>query len=149
MVDPTFDGRRGLPIGRVLLAVALVALIVRTVDVLLVLFLSVILAIYLDAVTDLLERRLGLPRPLGLALGVAGTLGALVGTVLLIAPPVTAQVQDLLSNLPRYLSSLDANITALMRSIPVLRREATTPGGETQPGLVASGLGEILGFLRG
>lgn len=148
MADTTFDGRRGLPIGRVLLAVALVALVVRTVDILLVLFLSVILAIYLDAVTDLLDRRLGVPRPLGLALGVAGTVGALVGTVLLIAPPVTAQVQDLLSNLPQYLTSLDANINALMRSIPVLRREAT-PGGETQPGLVASALSEILGFLRG
>ena len=148
MAETTFDGRRGLPIGRVLLAVALVALVVRTVDILLVLFLSAILAIYLDAVTDLLDRRLGIPRPLGLSLGVVGTLGVLVGTVLLIAPPVTAQVQDLLSNLPQYLSRLDANITALMRSIPVLRREAT-PGGETQPGLVASALGEILGFLRG
>src|SRR6478736_2408823 len=142
MADTTFDGRRGLPIGRVLLAVALVALVVRTVDILLVLFLSVILAIYLDAVTDLLERRLGLPRPLGLLLGVAGTLGALVGAVVLIAPPVTEQVQDLLSNLPRYLTSLDANINALMRSIPVRRREAA-PGGETQPGLVASALSEI------
>ena len=75
MAEPTFDGRRGLPIGRVLLAVALVALVVRTVDILLVLFLAVILAIYLDAVTDLLDRRLGMPRPLGLSLGVAGDPG--------------------------------------------------------------------------
>ena len=40
MAETTFNGRRGLPIGRVLLAVALVALVVRTVDILLVLFLS-------------------------------------------------------------------------------------------------------------
>jgi predicted PurR-regulated permease PerM len=140
-------GRRSFPIGRLLLAVALVALAIKTVDVLLVVFLAVILAVYLDAITDLLGRR-GVPRPIGLALGVAATLGALVGTVLLIAPPVTEQVQDLLTNLPQYLSSLDANINAFIRGIPVLRRGAT-PGADGAPGLLASALGEILAFLRG
>jgi predicted PurR-regulated permease PerM len=148
MAGTTDDGRRGLPIGRLLLAVALVALVVKTIDLLLVVFLAIILAIYLDALTNLLEHRLGVPRTLGLLLGLAATLGALVGIVLLIAPPVTQQVQDLLTNLPRYLSSLDANINALMRSIPVLRRGAA-PGAEGQPGILASALGEILAFLRG
>jgi predicted PurR-regulated permease PerM len=148
MAGTTDDGRRGLPIGRLLLTVAIVALVVKTVALLLVVFLAVILAVYLDAITDLLDHRLGVPRPLGLLLGVAATLGALVGIVLLIAPPVTQQVQDLLTNLPRYLSSLDANINALMRSIPVLRRGAN-PGAEGQPGILATALGEILGFLRG
>ncbi len=140
-------GRRSFPIGRLLLAVALVALAIKTVDVLLVLFLAVILAVYLDAITDLLGRR-GVPRPIGLTVGLAATLGALVGTVLLIAPPVTEQVQDLLTNLPQYLSSLDANINAFIRGIPVLRRGAT-PGADGAPGLLASALGEILAFLRG
>ncbi len=142
------DGRRSFPIGRLLLAVALVALAIKTIDILLVLFLAVILAIYLNSVADLLHRRLGVPRPLGLTLGVAATLGALVGVVLLIAPPVTAQVQDLLTNLPRYLASLDTNLNEFIRSIPVLRRSAT-PGAEGQPGLLANALSEILGFLRG
>jgi len=148
MADGASDGRRGLPIGRLLLAVALVALAIKTIGILLVVFLAVILAIYLNALTDLLERRLGVPRPLGLTLAVAATLGALVGTVLLIAPPVTQQVQDLLTNLPRYLTNLDANINAFMRSIPILKRSAA-PGAEGQPGLLATALGEILGFLRG
>jgi predicted PurR-regulated permease PerM len=141
-------GRRSFPIGRLLLAVALVALAIRTIDVLLVLFLATILAIYLDALADLLQRRLGMPGTLGLALGVAASLGALVGTVLLIAPPVTQQVQDLLTNLPRYLASLDANINGLIRSIPVLRRSAA-PGADGQPGVLATALGEIFAFLRG
>jgi predicted PurR-regulated permease PerM len=141
-------GRRGFPLGWVLLAVALVALAVRTVDVLLVLFLAVILAVYLDALADLLHVRLKVPHPLGLTLGVTASLGVLVGVVLLIAPAVADQVRDLLTNLPRYLSSLDANITALTRSIPVLRRSAAAePAG--QPGLLATGLSEIFGFLRG
>ena len=58
------------------------------------------------------------------ASAVAATLGALVGVVLLIAPPVAQQVQDLLTNLPRYLTSLDANINDLIRRIPLLRRAA-------------------------
>ena len=142
------DGRRSFPIGRLLLAVALVALAVRTIDVLLVLFLAVIFAIYLNSVAEQLHRRLGVPKPLGLTLGVAGTLGALVGVVLLIAPPVTAQVQDLLTNLPRYLANLDTNLNEFIRSIPVLRRSAT-PGADGQPGLLANAVSEILGFLRG
>ena len=124
------------------------ALVIRTVDILLVLFLAVIFAIYLNSIAGLLQRRLGMPKPLGLAVGVAATLGALVGVVLLIAPPVTAQVQDLLTNLPQYLASLDTNLNGFIRSIPVLRRSAA-PGADGQPGLLANALSEILGFLRG
>ena len=148
MAVPAPDGRRSFPIGRLLLAVALVALAIKTIDILLVLFLAVILSIYLSSITDQLHRRLGMPKPLGLTLAVAATLGALVGVVLLIAPPVTAQVQDLLTNLPRYLTSLDTNLNDFIRSIPVLRRSAA-PGAEGQPGLLANALSEILGFLRG
>ena len=53
----------------------------------------------------------------------AATLGRLVGVVLLIAPPVTQQVQDLLTNLPRYLANLDANINALLGRIPAASPE--------------------------
>jgi predicted PurR-regulated permease PerM len=148
MAVPAPDGRRSFPIGRLLLVVALVALAIKTIDILLVVFLAVILAIYLNSITDQLHRRLGVPKPLGLTLAVAATLGGLVGVVLLIAPPVTAQVQDLLTNLPRYLTSLDTNLNDFIRSIPVLRRSAA-PGAEGQPGLLANALSEILGFLRG
>ena len=113
------SGRRSFPIGRLLLAVALVALVVRTIDVLLVIFLAVILGIYLDAVTDLLQRRLGVPRAARAARSAWPlTLGALVGIVLLIAPPVTEQVQDLLANLPQLPHQLDANINELIRQHP-------------------------------
>jgi predicted PurR-regulated permease PerM len=141
------NGRRSFPIGRLLLAVVLVALAIKTIDVLLLVFLAIILAVYLDALADLLQQRFGTPRALGLAIGVTLSLGALVGVVLLIAPPVVAQVQDLLSNLPRYISSLDANINRIFRSIPVLRRTAAGPDGA--PGLLASGLAEVMAFLRG
>ena len=146
---PAADGgRSSFPVGRLLLAVGLVALAVYTVDVLLVVFLAAILAVYLDAVTDLLQRRLGMPRPLGLTLAIAATLGVLVGVVLLIAPPVAQQVQDLLTNLPRYLANLDTNINDLIRRIPLLRRAAPVESG-APPGVLASMVSEIFGFLRG
>lgn len=141
-------GRQKFPIWRLLLTVALVALAVRTIDVLLIVFLAVILGIYLDALAQLLQRRFGMPQPLGLSVGLAVTLGLLVGVVLLIAPAVTQQVQDLLANLPRNLANLDANINALVGRIPLLRRSAT-PGADGQPGLLATAMVEILGFLRG
>jgi len=146
---PPDRGRPSFPIGRLLLAVGLVALAVHTVGVLLVVFLAAILAVYLDAVTDLLQHRLEMPRPLGLTLAVAATLGALVGVVLLIAPPVAEQVQDLLTNLPRYLTSLDANISGLIQRVPLLRRAAPLEAGAGSPGVLASTMSEIFGFLRG
>jgi len=140
------ERRRGFPLGWVLLAVIVVALLVRTIDVLIIIFLSIILAVYLDAVSGFLQRRLGVPRSLGLTAAVALTIGGLVGVFFLIAPAVTAQVQDLTANLPKFLSELDQSINRLLSRIPVLRRGATE---DTQPGLLASSLNELVGVLRG
>jgi predicted PurR-regulated permease PerM len=146
MVPAETDRRRGFPLGWILLAVVVVALLIRTVDVLIIVFLAIILAVYLDAVSGFLERRFGIPRPLGLAAAVALTLGGLVGVVFLIAPAVATQVQDLIANLPQFLTELDQNINRLFRSIPVLRRSVTEGAG---PGILATSLNELVGVLRG
>jgi predicted PurR-regulated permease PerM len=139
-------GRRGFPLGWLLLTAIVVALLIRAVDVLLVLFLAVILAIYLDAFADFLRRGLGVPQTLGLAAGVALSLGALAGVVVLMAPAVADQVSDLLSNLPKYLTALDQTINRLVRSIPVLGRNVVAGG---TPGVLATALNDIFGFFRG
>jgi predicted PurR-regulated permease PerM len=108
--------------------------------------LAVILAVYLDAAADFLEWRLGTPRPIGLLLGLLLSLGALAGVIVLIAPAVSAQVRDLLANLPQFLANLDRNITALVRRVPVLGRSA---GSSTAPGILATSLNEVFGFMRG
>ncbi|MBA3346572.1 MAG: AI-2E family transporter, partial [Gemmatimonadales bacterium] len=104
MADVREEGRRGFPLGKILVVVVLVALTVRTIDVLLILFLAIILAVYLDATADFLERRLGVPPALGLLAGVLLSLGALTGTIFLVAPAVGDQVRDLLINLPQFLA---------------------------------------------
>ncbi len=140
------ERRRGFPVGWVLLAVIVVALAVRTIDVLLVLFLAVILAVYLDAVSGFLQRRLDIPASVALGSALALTIGALVGVVFLIVPAVAGQVQDFIANLPKFLSDLDQSIDRLFRSIPVLRRGVTEGGA---PGLLATSVNELFGFLRG
>ena len=146
MVPAEAERRRGFPLGWILLVVIVVALLIRTVDVLLVLFLAIILAVYLNAVSNSLQQRLGVPPAVGLAAGLALSLGALVGVVFLIAPAVAGQVQDLIANLPRYLTDLDQSITRLFRSIPVLGRGVSEGGS---PGLLATSISEMFGFLRG
>jgi predicted PurR-regulated permease PerM len=146
MLPAETERRRGFPVGWVLLAIILVALAVRTVDVLLVLFLAIILSVYLDAVSGFLQRRASVPPAVALAAAVALTVGGLVGVVFLIAPAVSAQVQDLIANLPQFLSKLDQSINELFRSIPVLRRGVTE---EATPGLLATSVNELFGFLRG
>jgi predicted PurR-regulated permease PerM len=120
-------------------------LVVRTVDVLLVVFLAVLLGVYLRAIADFLRKRLGFPETVGLLAGVALTVGALVGIIFLIAPAVAQQVQDLLANLPQFLTELDATISRIIRGTPVLGRYV---GGGTSS-LFGSTLNEIFGFLRG
>jgi predicted PurR-regulated permease PerM len=146
MVPVEADRRRGFPLGWILLAVIVVTLLIRTVDVLIVVFLAIILAVYLDAVSGFLQRRAGVPPAIGLAAALALTLGGLVGVVFLVAPAVASQVQDLVANLPSFLTELDQSINRLFRSIPVLRRGVTEGGA---PGLLATSLNELFGVLRG
>lgn len=140
------ERRRGFPLGWAFLAILVAALALRTINVLLVVFLAVILAIYLEAVAGFLQRRLEIPRIVSLGAALALTIGALVGVVFLIAPAVASQVQDFITNLPNFLSDLDQSIDRLFLSIPVLRRGVTEGAG---PGLLASSLNEIFGVLRG
>lgn len=146
MAPADIEKRRGFPLGWVLLAVVVVALLIRTIDVLIIVFLAIILAVYLDAVSGFLQRRVGMPRTIGLTAAVALTIGGLVGVVFLIAPAVTSQVQDLVTNLPQFLADLDQTIDRLFRNIPVLRRGVTEGAG---PGLLATSLNELVGVLRG
>jgi predicted PurR-regulated permease PerM len=146
MVPTEAERRRGFPLGWVLLAVIVVALLLRTIDVLLVIFLAIILAVYLNAVSGFLQRRFGLPDTLGLVGAVLLTLGALTGVIFLIIPAVASQVQDLIANLPRFLSDLDVSINRLLSRVPVLRRGVTEG---TTPGVLATSLNEVFGFLRG
>jgi len=103
----------------VLLVVAVVALVVRTIDVLLVILLAVLPRRLSPRPSPTPLHRRSVPEPVGLLVGLAIS-GRTVGVFVLIAPAVYEQVRDLLANLPQFLTELDATISKLIRGTPLL-----------------------------
>jgi len=118
---------------------------VRVVDILLVIFIAILFAVYLSAVTDLLSRRLRLPRWAGLTVAVLGTLGLGVGLAAVLLPPVIDQTQALVTSLPATLTEVQNVLAHWAARYPVLRRSALA---DPTSGLVGSLITEAMGFLR-
>ena len=121
-------------------------LAVRVVPVLLLVFLAILIAVFLSAVTDLLGRRFGIGRGLGLTLATIGTTGAVVGLGALFIPPVVEQTRALITGLPQTLASLQAALERLGQEYPVLRDSALA---DPQSGLVNGVLADVTEYLRG
>lgn len=115
--------RRG-PLGYLLAAVIVVLSLVlawQALDLLLLLFISILFAVYLSAVTDWFQTRLHLPRPLGIALGLFATLLG-IGTVgVLLVPPLLEQVAELLGVLPARLMVWESSLVRLAERFPLAR----------------------------
>ncbi len=94
--------------------VVLLLLFVNSVaDLLLLLFVAALFAVYLGSFTDLLTRRLGIGRGLGLVSALLGTV-LMIGLVgLLIVPPVINQFHSLLGELPGRLDAIQEQLTNL------------------------------------
>ncbi|MCL7958929.1 MAG: AI-2E family transporter, partial [marine benthic group bacterium] len=93
------------------LAVVLLLLFAwKSSELLILFFIAVLLAVYLSALTDWFQRRLRLPRPLGIASGVVLTVVAFWGVGFLLIPPLTEQVGELLAVLPRLLMIWEADL---------------------------------------
>ncbi|HYT99135.1 MAG TPA: AI-2E family transporter [Gemmatimonadales bacterium] len=120
--------------------------VVRVVEVLLLVFIAVLCAVYLSAITDLLERRFGVARWIGLAIAVVATVGAVVGIGALLVPPVIDQTQALISGLPQTLTKIQNVLAGWASQYEVLRRtELANPSS----GLVARLIDDAASFLRG
>jgi predicted PurR-regulated permease PerM len=120
--------------------------LVRVVEVLLLVFIAVLCAVYLSAITDVLERRFHLVRWVGLTAAVVATVAAVGGIGALLVPPVIDQTQALISGLPQTLTNVQNVLAAWAREYPVLR---STQLAEPSSGLVARLIEDAAGFLRG
>ena len=129
----------------VLLVAALLLFVWRIAALLLLVFIAVLIAVYLSALTDAVVRWARLPRPLALLLSIVATLAALFGIGVLVAAPVTRQTQDLIAAVPQYLGDLDALIARWIQRFPQLA-SAGLGAGET--GLVSTTLREGAEFVR-
>jgi predicted PurR-regulated permease PerM len=119
--------------------------VVRVVEVLLLVFISTLCAVYLSAITDILERRFRLARWLGLTAAVVATLAAVVGIGALLVPPVIDQTQALVSGLPQTLTNIQNVIATWARDYPVLR---STELADPASGFVTRLIDDASNFLR-
>lgn len=145
MSDAVTSARRAAPLVLVLLLAAVLVFLYRIADILLLVLIATLLAVFLSGVTDMIVRWLRLPRPVALALTIVATLVALAAVVLLVASPVTEQIQDLIAAVPRYVAQLDTSVADLARRTPILRRAGLTAG---EGGLVSTGLKNTAAFVQ-
>lgn len=129
MTDAVPAPRRAAPFFLVLLAAAVLLLLWRIADYLLLAFIATLIAVYLASVMDFFGRRLRLPPGPALSLAVVLSLAALAGIGILIAPAVVEQTRDLITALPRYLTALDSRLRDLAASYPQLRGTGLAEGG--------------------
>ncbi|HEY8470437.1 MAG TPA: AI-2E family transporter [Longimicrobiales bacterium] len=116
-------------------------------DILLLLFISILFSLYLGAITDTLQRRLRVPRGVGLLAAVVVTALGLVGVGFLMVPPVARQTQELLHALPPELERWEAQLLALAERAP-LAMELLGPIDEGRS-YIGSILQQIGGYFRG
>jgi predicted PurR-regulated permease PerM len=120
--------------------------VVQVVDVLLLVFIATLLAVYLSAVTDLLERRFNLVRWAGLTITVVATVAAVGVVGALLVPPVIDQTQALVGGLPDTLTRIQNVLAGWASQYPVLR---STELANPSSGLVAGLVNDATDFLRG
>ena len=102
------------------LTVLLLWLVGTVADVLILLFLGVLVALYLGAVTDFLVQRLGLPRQLAFVAALVFSTAVVVGFAFLLVPPIIEQTQGLLRVLPSYIADWERGIERFLQRFPGL-----------------------------
>ena len=117
----------------------------RIAELLLLVFIAALIAVYLDALEAPFTRHLRLPRVVALLIALALTLAALAGIVALLAPPLVQQTDELVAAVPRYLSDLDGVIRRLADRYPVLRRAGFA---SSERGLMTTALLGVADFVR-
>ena len=135
-------------------AALVVWFVLRVVDVLLLVFLAILLAVYLSAITDWMERRFGTKRWLGLTVAVVSTLAAVTGIAVLLLPPVIEQTRALVGGLPQTLTNIQNVLARWASQYPVLdQTDLANPSSGVVSGLVTDAVGflsgSIFGYVRG
>ena len=116
-------------------------------EILLLLFIAVLFSLYLGAITDTLQRRLAVPRPLGMLLAILLTVAAVTGIVYLIVPPVAEQTGELITQLPSQLEAWEDQLIALAEKSPMMVNFfGRIEEGESYVGNIAA---EIGSYFRG
>lgn len=145
MTGAVAPARRAAPLLLMLLVVAILLFVYRIADLVLLVFIAALLAVYLSGLTDAAVRWARLPRPLALVVAIVVTVAAVVGVGALIAAPVAQQTQDLIAAVPKYLTDLDATIARWVQRFPLLQGAGLGAG---ESGTLSVALQEAMDFVR-
>lgn len=140
--------RKGIGVVATTIFLLLLLLFVYSVaEILLLLFIAVLFSLYLGAITDTLQRRLAVPRPLGLLLAVVLTMTGVFGIGYLVLPPVAEQTTDLLTQLPGQLERWEDDLITFAEESPMMANLlGQLEDGESYVGNI---MAEIGGYFRG
>ncbi len=136
------------------IAALVIWFIVKVIGVLLLVFLAILIAVYLSAITDWLERRFNMRRWLGLTVTVLATAAGVITVAVLLAPPVIEQTRALIGGLPQTLTNIQNVLARWASQYPVLdRTELANPSSGVVSGLITDTVGflsgSLLGYVRG
>lgn len=130
----------------ILVTVLLLWLAGTVADLLLLLFLGILLAVYLSAVTDVLAARTRLPRGAAFALSVILSVSALVGIGFLLVPPVIDQTRQLIAVLPDLVTTWEAGLERILSRVPGMA-DSFVPGEHRILGVALEEAEKLLGAL--
>ncbi|MFL5578953.1 MAG: AI-2E family transporter [Gemmatimonadaceae bacterium] len=120
------DTVRRLRVAPILTATVLTVLLLwmfgRAVEVFLLLFIAILISLYLGATADFFSRRLRLPRRFAMGLAVVVSMGALIGLLTMLVPPVIEQTQQLIRVLPATITSWEEGIARFIARFPALQQ---------------------------
>lgn len=126
-------------------AILLLLFFYSVAEILLLVFIAVLFSLFLSSITDVLERRLRVPRRVGLLIAVLLTLGAGTAIAWMLIPPLLQQTQALLQALPQQFSVWEVELRKLAEEQPFLAGLIGHPQqGESYVGNIA---GEIAGYF--
>lgn len=130
----------------ILVTVLLLWLAGTVADLLLLLFLGILLAVYLSAVTDVLAAHTRLPRGAAFAASILLTVAALVAIGFLLIPPVIDQTRQLIAVLPELVTKWEAGLERIVARIPGMQQSAV-PGEHRILGVALEEAEKLIGAL--
>lgn len=118
----------------------------RAMSLLLLLFIAILIAVYLGALTDAMQAQTRWKRGLAFTAALVATGLALWGIEALLVPPVVTQTRQLVEHLPRYVAAWQEWLGRMVIQFPALEPFV---GGERKQDVIDAILGQAEGFVAG
>jgi predicted PurR-regulated permease PerM len=118
----------------------------KAADLLFLLFLAILIAIYLTSFTDAIQARTKWNRGLSFSASLVATILALWGIEALLVPPVMQQTRQLIESMPRYVEAWQAWLERMVFRFPALEPFV---GGERKQDVIDAVLSQVESFAGG